>query len=74
MLWNKDENLVKNLTPRTRRIIELYIREVLKYDLMYKLLDRDKLSDEQYYTESYNQLFPTNKFPRVWVIQLIKSV
>lgn len=61
----KDENLVKNLTPRTRRIIELYIREVLKYDLMYKLLDRDKLSDEQYYTESYNQLFPTNKFPRV---------
>jgi uncharacterized protein Yka (UPF0111/DUF47 family) len=61
----KDENLVKNLTPRTRRMIELYIREVLKYDLMYKLLDRDKLSDEQYYTESYNQLFPTNKFPRV---------
>lgn len=46
-------------------MIELYIREVLKYDLMYKLLDRDKLSDEQYYTESYNQLFPTNKFPRV---------
>jgi uncharacterized protein Yka (UPF0111/DUF47 family) len=61
----KDENLVKNLTPRTRRMIELYIREVLKYDFMYKLLDRDKLSDEQYYTESYNQLFPTNKFPRV---------
>lgn len=61
----KDENLVKNLTPRTSRMIELYIREVLKYDLMYKLLDRDKLSDEQYYTESYNQLFPTNKFPRV---------
>lgn len=61
----KDENLVKNLTPRTRRMTELYIREVLKYDLMYKLLDRDKLSDEQYYTESYNQLFPTNKFPRV---------
>lgn len=61
----KDENLVKNLTPRTRRMIELYIREVLKYDLMYKLLDRDKLSDEQYYAEAYNQLFPTNKFPRV---------